>query len=101
MAAVVPQELMPFYTGRNLLGRVFSLNHFQIEYIDYEYPRHYGYTLIRDNWMIRISNNTQLNQLEDDMGVLFPLYPTVPSIRTLVDDITTRRMMIGNLISII
>ncbi|CAI9276952.1 unnamed protein product [Lactuca saligna] len=39
LVAVVPQQMMRFIYGGNLLGGVFSLNHFQIEPTYAEYPR--------------------------------------------------------------
>ncbi|CAI9265976.1 unnamed protein product [Lactuca saligna] len=40
LVAVVPQQMMRFVYGGNLLGGVFSLNHFQIEPTYAEYPRY-------------------------------------------------------------
>ncbi|CAI9278461.1 unnamed protein product [Lactuca saligna] len=92
--AVVPQQMMRFIYGGNLLGVVFSLNHFQIEPTYAEYPRYQEYSLLRGDLMIKISNNTRFNRLADAIISWFPVFPLVPTIKSLVEDRTERKMMI-------
>ncbi|CAI9298247.1 unnamed protein product [Lactuca saligna] len=94
LLAVVPQQMMRFIYGGNLLGGVFSLNHFQVEPTYAEYPRYQEYSLLRGDLMIKISNNTRFNRLVDAIISWFPVFPLVPSIKSLVEDQTKRKMMI-------
>ncbi|CAI9283091.1 unnamed protein product [Lactuca saligna] len=94
LLAVVPQPMMRFIYGGNLLGGVFSLNHFQVEPTYAEYPRYQEYSLLRGDLMIKISNNTRFNRLADAIISWFPVFPLVPSIKSLVEDQTKRKMMI-------
>ncbi|CAI9285428.1 unnamed protein product [Lactuca saligna] len=94
LLAVVPQQMMRLIYGGNLLGGVFSLNHFQIEPTYGEYPRYQEYSLLRDDLMIKISNNAMFNRLADAIISWFPVFPLVPSIKSLVEDRTERKMMI-------
>ncbi|CAI9262078.1 unnamed protein product [Lactuca saligna] len=72
LLAVVPQQMMRFIYEGNLLGGVFSLNHFQIEPTYAEYPRYQEYSLLRGDLMIKISNNTRFNRLADAIISWFP-----------------------------
>lgn len=95
MVAVVPRCLMQVYTTMNLVGRVFRLEHFQLEGMCWDYPRYERYTLDREEWMIHISRGTRFIPLINDIANGFPLYPLVPTIRFLARDRTRRRMLIG------
>ena len=48
------------FTQQNLLGGVFSLEHFQVGVTYYRYPRYKNYSLVRDELFIEISRNTRL-----------------------------------------
>ena len=87
---------MNFYKQQNLVGGVFSLEHFQCEGTYYEYPRYEEYSFVRDEIVIKISENTKLIPLTSDVESGFAFYPSVTSIKTVFEDRTTRKMLIGN-----
>lgn len=95
MVAIVPPRLRGLYNGRNLEGHLFVLNHVRIDPSFYEYPRHEGYSFIRGDWFILIGDNSNFFRLPNGIGRWFPIYPLVSSIRSLLSDRTTRRMLIG------
>lgn len=95
MVAIVPRNLLHLYKQRDLLGGVFSLEHFQVGGTNYEYPRYEKYSFVRGEMEIYISKNTKLNPLTSDVERQFALYPSVTSIETLAQDRTPRKMMIG------
>lgn len=95
MAAVVNCNLMNFYKDQNLVGGLFSLEHFQCEGTYYEYPRYEEYSFVRDEIVIKISEKTRLISLSIDVERAFPFYPSVASIKTIVEDRTMRKMLIG------
>jgi hypothetical protein len=89
---------MNFYKHQNLVGGVLSLEHFQCEGTYYEYPRYEGYSFLREEIAIKISENTKLISLSSDVERGFAFYPSVASIKTIVEDRTTRNMLIGKLL---
>lgn len=95
MVAVVQNSLLDLYTQQNLLGGVFSLEHFQVGATYYRYPRYENYSLVRDELVIEISRNTRFIPRMGDIEREFVFYPLVPSIKDLVEDRTTRNMLIG------
>lgn len=93
---MVPEELVEFYKNRDLVGKVFSLNHFQIAYTDpTEYPRYHNYSLIRFDWVLSVNKETVLTEvpLTDHSG--FPTHGWIPSIKALSTDNSTKKMLIG------
>lgn len=84
------------YEQMDLVGGVFSIHRFQMEARgNYDFPRYGAYTLNRDEWKIVFSNNTRITRLMDDKAHGFPYYPKVPLLKTLADDLTLRRMIVG------
>lgn len=87
---------MQQYEHMNLIGGVFSINHFKMEGRGNEdYPRYERYSFNRDNWEIVISKNTYLIRVNADTEHNFPVYPKVPLLRSLATDTSTRRMLTG------
>lgn len=78
----------------NLAGGVFSLNHFAIGY-DCNDVRNERYMVASGEFFISICRNTTFIPLMGDVENGFPFYPLVPSIRTLLEDRSTRKFMIG------
>ena len=97
MVAIAPRRLVQSYIERDLVGGVFSLYHFQIEPSWWDFPRHHGYSFIRDEQVIAISRNTMLIPLPSAIAARSPVYPLVSAIRWLLHERSTRRMMIGKL----
>lgn len=95
MIAIVQGYLMQLYKERNLVGGVFSLDHFQIEYTYDDLPRYEGYKLVYNEMVILISKDTKLKPLTSDVENGFAFYPLVPSIRTLAEDRTTKNYIVG------
>ncbi|KAL4583975.1 hypothetical protein LXL04_008563 [Taraxacum kok-saghyz] len=94
MAAVVPQRLVQSYIGRNLSGRLITISHFQIDALLDDYLRYQGYSFIRDQEVIDISDHTIVTTRPEYLRSLFPMYPFVSNISFLVSDRTRRRMLI-------
>ncbi|GKA56564.1 hypothetical protein Tco_0755636 [Tanacetum coccineum] len=95
IAAIVPYHLIPFYVGQNLEGGVFSLNYFQIDYHDpYYYPRLDNYSFVRNDWAILINNKTKLILTTEGENDWFSDYLRVPLIRFLLEEQTSRQMLI-------
>ena len=96
MAAIVPCSLINFYKQQNLVGGIFSLEYFQCEGTYYEYPIYEEYSFVRDEIVIKISENTKLIPLTSDVERGFAFYPSVTSIKPIFEDRTMRKMLIGN-----
>ena len=95
-AAVVPADLVEFYNTKDLIGKVFSLNHFQIAYTDpTEYPRYQNHSLSRCDWVILVNSKTELTEIPLSMQSDFPAHPWISSIKGLCTDKSTKKMLIG------
>lgn len=96
MTAVVPSSLIQLNENMDLEGHVFSINQFQIYPIDLtDYPRYENYSLSRNDWVIDVSKKTVFTELNIFAQFGFIKYPLVPSIRSLVNDETSRNILIG------
>ena len=92
----MPADLVEFYNTRDLIGKVFSLNHFQIAYTDpTQYPRYQNYSLSRCDWVILVNSKTELTEIPLSMQSDFPAHPWISSIKGLCTDKSTRKMLIG------
>ncbi|KAL4563840.1 hypothetical protein LXL04_027888 [Taraxacum kok-saghyz] len=99
--AFVPTNLVPLYSIVDLVGNVFSLNHFTSESLHIHPPMFEHYALCIKDWAIIIHHNTILTRLPDKFVENFPIYPLVSSITSLLQANTNRRMLIDVLGKII
>ena len=92
----MPADLVEFYNTRDLIGKVFSLNHFQIAYTDpTQYPRYQNYSLSRCDWVILVNSKTELTEIPLSMQSDFPAHTWISSIKGLCTDKSTKKMLIG------
>ena len=95
MVAMIRGYLRQVYKQSNLVGGVFSLNRFQMESSFDDIPRYEGYRLVDNEMVILIRKDTKLKPLTSDVENGFAFYPLVPTIRTLVEHRSTKKIMIG------
>ncbi|XP_021980074.2 uncharacterized protein LOC110876205 [Helianthus annuus] len=87
IVAFVPQNLIHKYNDASLMGGFFSLNHFQIENLNYlECPKYQNYVLVWSEKKIVINEYTKLSSLTLTIPRGASLYPLVPSIIELKHD---------------
>ncbi|MFS8003945.1 hypothetical protein Hanom_Chr13g01219811 [Helianthus anomalus] len=80
----------------NLVGNMFVLSRFQIENFEYkEWPKHERHILVFGDFKIVISEYTKLIPFLSHVPRGFRLYPLVPSIKTLMHDRRSVKLMIG------
>lgn len=101
MIVIVPQCLRQTILNMNLVGRVLSLNHFQVEQFYEDHPMYQSYRIFFGDWAILIKINTIFTRLGNDVANSFPQYPLCSSITSLARDFSRQRMMIGTFIYLI
>ena len=96
MAAVVPQDLVEEYKNKHLDNTLVSIHHIQIEYINpTEYPRHNNYSFVRNDVLIVVNSKMVVSQILFPDMTGFVNHPWLPSIRGLLEDKSTKKMLIG------
>lgn len=99
MIAVVSRLLVRRYETRNLVGEVYRLNNYKVKRTKRNhYPRYESYSFVRCDWEIVIGDNVTLTWMENKIHKRFPLYPSVPLISDLVNDLAPRKMLIGKIL---
>ncbi|XP_035845616.1 uncharacterized protein LOC110935746 isoform X3 [Helianthus annuus] len=95
IVAIVPQDLIHLYNDDTLMGGFFSLNHFQIENLNYhEYPKYHNYLLVCSEKKIVINEYTKLLSLELTIPRGACIYPLVPSIIKLKHDRRPKKFIV-------
>ncbi|MFS7888955.1 hypothetical protein Hanom_Chr00s000002g01601111 [Helianthus anomalus] len=85
---------MQFFKDMNLVGNMFVLKLFQREKFDYqEWPKHENYLLVWSEFKIVFTKHTKLIQFNSHVPRGFSMYPLVPSIKNLLDDMRYEKII--------
>ncbi|GJS98390.1 hypothetical protein Tco_0819560 [Tanacetum coccineum] len=98
IAAEVPPNLVASYKEKDFAQTFVSINNFQVGYVDpTQYPRYQNYSFVRRDWLIAVNSNTVIteNPFSEETG--FQMHTWLPSIRSLVEDKTHRKMLIDTI----
>ena len=87
MVGFVPAPFMQFYKTMDLAGNMFVLNRFQRDKFEYqEWPNHENYILACCKFKILFNEQTKLVRLSNHVPRGLCVYPLVPSIQNLTQD---------------